>query len=132
MESLFQELGKTIKVLADYGKVLSSAFLMSFVDCKLRTNLLSFPLIADGAVPAYLVNHITLPTSSSNSQASFIWEVFSIGRGNEITIDCDMEVLHTDECLLGTHNCDKNAACTNTDSAFTCSCNNGYQGEGSA
>lgn len=103
---------------------------MSFVDCKLETNLQSFPLITDGAVPAYLVNHITLPTSDSNNQASFIWKVFSIGRTNQITVTCDMEVLHTDECVIGTHNCDENAACSDTDSGFTCACNDGYEGDG--
>lgn len=34
------------------------------------------------------------------------------------------------ECTLGTHNCDANAACINTAGGFTCACNNGYTGDG--
>ncbi|XP_072023178.1 lactadherin-like [Amphiura filiformis] len=34
------------------------------------------------------------------------------------------------ECTLGTDNCDANAACTDTDSSFTCICNAGYGGDG--
>jgi hypothetical protein len=35
-----------------------------------------------------------------------------------------------DECTLGTHNCDDNATCNNTDGSFNCSCNAGYTGDG--
>ena len=35
-----------------------------------------------------------------------------------------------DECVLGMHNCDGNATCYNTDGSFTCSCNEGYYGNG--
>ena len=28
------------------------------------------------------------------------------------------------------HNCDINAACTNTDGGFTCECNDGWGGDG--
>ena len=41
-------------------------------------------------------------------------------------------VSHTDidECLSGTHNCDANAQCSNTIGSFTCSCVQGYSGNG--
>ena len=35
-----------------------------------------------------------------------------------------------DECVLGVHNCDVNANCTNTVGSFNCSCNMGYSGNG--
>uniref|UniRef100_A0A0G4FWQ7 EGF-like domain-containing protein n=1 Tax=Chromera velia CCMP2878 TaxID=1169474 RepID=A0A0G4FWQ7_9ALVE len=35
-----------------------------------------------------------------------------------------------DECTRGTHNCDSNAACTDTSSSFSCACNDGYTGSG--
>jgi hypothetical protein len=35
-----------------------------------------------------------------------------------------------DECALNTHNCSPNATCTNTASAFTCTCASGFTGNG--
>ena len=34
------------------------------------------------------------------------------------------------ECTTGTHNCDMNAICIDTDGSFNCTCNNGYEGNG--
>ena len=38
--------------------------------------------------------------------------------------------LDNNECLLASHNCHTNATCVNTNGSFTCSCNNGYSGNG--
>ena len=35
-----------------------------------------------------------------------------------------------DECHINTDDCHHNAACTNTDGSYTCSCNQGYIGDG--
>ena len=35
-----------------------------------------------------------------------------------------------DECAEGTHDCDVNAKCTNTDGNYTCTCRAGYSGDG--
>ena len=35
-----------------------------------------------------------------------------------------------DECETGTDNCDVNATCTNRVGNFTCTCNQGYHGDG--
>ena len=39
-------------------------------------------------------------------------------------------VLDVDECADGSHNCDANAACTNTQGEFACDCDYGYEGDG--
>ena len=41
-------------------------------------------------------------------------------------------LLYTDinECVEGSHDCDVNANCTNTNGSFSCSCNPGYTGDG--
>ena len=35
-----------------------------------------------------------------------------------------------DECAEGKDNCDPNATCDNTDGGFTCTCNEGFEGDG--
>jgi len=37
-----------------------------------------------------------------------------------------------DECAAGTDNCDANAACTNAEGTFVCTCNAGYEGSGTS
>ena len=37
---------------------------------------------------------------------------------------------NVDECMLGTHNCDSNAMCTDASGTFNCQCNEGYSGDG--
>ena len=35
-----------------------------------------------------------------------------------------------DECTMGTDNCAPEATCTNTEGSFSCTCNQGYTGNG--
>jgi len=35
-----------------------------------------------------------------------------------------------DECSMGTHTCDPNANCTDTDGSYNCMCMNGFEGNG--
>ena len=39
-------------------------------------------------------------------------------------------LIDIDECTTEADNCDTNAACTNNPGSFTCSCNQGYTGDG--
>ena len=39
-------------------------------------------------------------------------------------------VLDLDECVLNTHDCHKDATCTNTYGLYNCTCNTGWKGEG--
>ena len=47
-----------------------------------------------------MTNHVTLSTPASNSQTSFDWEVFSIGRSADLAVKCDMEIKYTGKLLL--------------------------------
>lgn len=38
--------------------------------------------------------------------------------------------LDVDECEEGTHDCHENAKCMNTDGSYTCTCEEGYSGDG--
>ena len=49
----------------------------------------------------------------------------STNGGNVVFSGCN-----PDECALGTHNCDANAACQDTAAGFTCTCNDGFTGDG--
>ena len=39
-------------------------------------------------------------------------------------------VSDVDECFLGTDSCDRNADCNDTDGSYTCTCHNGFTGDG--
>ena len=56
--------------------------------------------------------------------------MISLGHSDSIEIKCNLQVENTDECSIGSHNCDSNASCTDQDNGFTCSCNQGYIGDG--
>ena len=43
-----------------------------------------------------------------------------------------MYTIDINECTMGTDNCAAEATCTNTEGSFTCTCNQGYTGDGVA
>ena len=51
--------------------------------------------------------------------SSFRW----LGKNCSLFLDID-------ECTDSTHNCDTQATCTNSVGSFTCTCNDGYSGDG--
>ena len=45
------------------------------------------------------------------------------------SLTCTFTLIDIDECAT-TNNCDSNATCTNIPGFFTCTCNQGYTGNG--
>ena len=43
------------------------------------------------------------------------------------SLPCNLDI---NECALGTDNCNANAACADTEGSFTCTCREGYTGDG--
>ena len=41
-----------------------------------------------------------------------------------------LTLLDIDECSKGSHDCDINANCTNTNGSYSCTCKEGYTGKG--
>ena len=41
-------------------------------------------------------------------------------------------LVDTDECTLDLDNCSEDATCTNTEGSYTCTCNDGYTGDGTS
>jgi len=77
------------------------------------------------------------------SFTTFKWDSTKASENQTIQCQIKLETQHDatynpsecdqafDECAAGTHNCDANAECTDTDDAFTCECSGGsYCGDG--
>lgn len=54
---------------------------------------------------------------------SWFWWVKQFSKLSHLLLDID-------ECQSGTHNCDVNAECTNSQGSYTCTCKEGYRANG--
>ena len=45
-------------------------------------------------------------------------------------VQLSLDILDIDECSNGSHKCDVNAYCTNTDGSHSCFCKEGFTGDG--
>ncbi len=83
----------------------------------------------------YAQDEICIENQECNSKTCGLG-VCSLSEG-KISCDCkdtgftgDRCEVDIDECINNTDNCDENAICSNTQGAFTCSCKEGYYGDG--
>merc|ERR1711917_119880 len=61
-----------------------------------------------------------------NTEGSFVCTChfgYILQRGPDICVDLD-------ECTLGTHQCHKDAKCSNYSGGYNCACKEGFQGNG--
>lgn len=69
---------------------------------------------------ALVPNIVSTSTSSLNPQLTL----------HTLSYVSNFVFVDIDECRLDIHNCDPDASCNNTESAFTCTCNQGYDRDG--
>ena len=79
------------------------------------------------SVPTPLVASSVPVTLDTVEMDAPVW-VSSSPRLNWGTLT--LTIADINECTTGAHNCDTNAACTNTPGSFICACNFGYSGNG--
>lgn len=72
-----------------------------------------------------LIAHVWKVLKEMEPFAMVIYEIFKYEN------DCfSIVLLDINECLSSTDNCNVNANCANTVGNFTCTCKDGYEGDG--
>ena len=61
----------------------------------------------------------------NKNQASIIRKFMTTNANKMFSVASDVN-----ECTKGTHNCDVNAACNNTQGSYNCTCKDGFYGDG--
>ena len=88
---------------------LSPTFIIEFLNLKMYRALRTYGMteVEDAPFPEYWVFQLYDPLFSSAPYFSLSYSLF---------------LTDIDECQLGMHTCGENAACTNTEGNYTCTC----------
>ncbi|XP_065190725.1 neurogenic locus notch homolog protein 4-like [Sycon ciliatum] len=112
---------------------LTLSLLNNGVSHNLRLCALKFPtdfsngnILNSGGVKNYIASSLTEAKCRQNCSIISDLDKCDLCTGYLYNYNC----LERDECLHQIHNCDSNAACTNTARSYNCTCNSGFSGDG--
>ena len=119
--------GVTILNMCSNWQVWSSPCMNSAVMSSVENSILSIAAVLRCSTNVITTSAVAVPPSIS----IVLYELFTVVRMYQYIIH-DFYVHHTDvnECETGKHECHMNAECNNIVGSYTCTCQEGYFGDG--